>query len=63
MAINEVDGSYVGNFLSDAQIMTAKAISDGIIQGTNPLLLPGVNTINSNIIWWDEGVPTGLIKK
>ena len=63
MAMNETDGSYIGNFLSDAQIMTAKAINDGTIKGGDPLLLPGVNTINSNIVRWAEGVPTGMIRK
>jgi hypothetical protein len=63
--------TYRGNVLSDAQIMTASAIYDGIVfddgkdtspsrnkKEPNPLYLTHLNTITPNIIEWAKGIPS-----
>jgi hypothetical protein len=61
MALNRTDGTYKGNVVADAQIMTAKAILDGTLDssGSNPSLLTNINTIPQSIVAWAEGIPFG----
>jgi hypothetical protein len=42
---------YIGNVVTDAQIMVAKAIRDGVIEGNN-ILQTGANTIGTGMIDW-----------
>ena len=63
ISINSTDGTYIGDVLSDAQIMVAKAILDGMFNETtlshDALLHTGINSIPENIVTWAEGVPVG----
>lgn len=54
-----VNGTYIGNILSDMQIMVAKAISDGVLVDSD-LLQTGVNTIDSSVIQWAESGTTSF---
>ena len=44
-------GRYTGNVITDAQIMVAKAIRDGVLVDDN-ILQTGVNTIDVGMIDW-----------
>ena len=59
IAINSTDGTYIGDLLSDAQIMVAKAIAAGKFPSDDALLLTATNTIPQTIVTWAEGVPVG----
>jgi hypothetical protein len=48
----EEDGRYRSNVVANAQIMVAKAIHEGVLVDTNPVLQTGVNTISPKIVEW-----------
>jgi hypothetical protein len=62
LAINTITGTYKGNLLSDAQIMTAAAIHDRTLYKTrnDPQSLTGKNTITENIVKWATGISYDL---
>ena len=64
ISINSTDGTYIGNLLSDAQIMAAKAILDVMFNKTtlshDALLHTGINSKPGNIVAWAESVPVGI---
>jgi hypothetical protein len=56
LALNQTDGSYIGNIVSDAQVMVAKAMLEGMFKRRS-ILQNKVNTIAPWIIRWAEGIP------
>lgn len=59
------NGRYQGNVLSDAQIMTAKAIHDGVFDtsGNDPFHITNVTTIPKEVIEWAQGAQSSYLPK
>jgi hypothetical protein len=58
MTYIEESGHYQGNVLSDAQIMTAHAIQEGLFEPTeqqDPFHLTNISTISNDVILWAQG--------